>query len=245
MKKIVLIVLYLLFWADAFAQNKETRPLASFDKVKIRGLSQIIIQKGSEEKIELASKNGNLKDIEIKVDKKGFLIIQRKLKIWQNIKSVREDNNVYYNNNDIKAVLTFKNLTYLSNSGSGDIVVYSPIENQEFTVRSSGSGSIQIKELKTDYLEAKVSGSGDIKVLKGFVQKQKLRVSGSGTMNMLGLESKEAETRVSGSGDLYVYVTQSHDSKVSGSGDIRYKGSPENSIEVKRGSGSVRQIKNK
>jgi len=111
-------------------------------------------------------------------------------------------------------------------SGSGNIWVMEPISPQNLTLESSGSGRIQLERILTDALHTNISGSGKIEVIGGTANTEKIVISGSGQALLSGVLTDSAVCRTSGSGDITVWANQYLDCEISGSGIVRYKGSP-------------------
>jgi len=107
-------------------------------------------------------------------------------------------------------------------------------------VQLSGSGDIEIYDLKGDMFEYTVSGSGDLQV-SGEVDEVEIKVSGSGDVDARELKAADVYVRVSGSGDVRVFASESFDGKVSGSGDITFYGDPEHVSRHVSGSGDIRK----
>ena len=62
--------------------------------------------------------------------------------------------------------------------------------------------------------------------IKGSAQKATLTVNGSGDISAEKLAATNVVATVAGSGDIVCYASRQLDARVSGSGDIKYKGSP-------------------
>ncbi len=107
-------------------------------------------------------------------------------------------------------------------------------------VSLSGSGNIDVPELKADSFKANLSGSGNITV-NGTVNSLSFTLPGSGNIFGDQLKSKTATVVISGSGNVTVYASDALDAAISGSGDIRYSGSPANISKNVSGSGSIHQ----
>jgi hypothetical protein len=76
----------------------------------------------------------------------------------------------------------------------------------------------------------------------GTAKKQSVNISGSSKIDAFDLKSEESEVSISGSGNVNINVTQSLEARVSGSGDIRYKGNPDiRNIHVS-GSGNIKKV---
>ncbi|MEW6410850.1 MAG: head GIN domain-containing protein [Candidatus Zixiibacteriota bacterium] len=107
-------------------------------------------------------------------------------------------------------------------------------------VKISGSGDVEVYDLKGDAFEYEVSGSGDMRA-EGAVGEVEIKVSGSGDVDLRDLMAQDAYIKVSGSGDVKVYASESLTGRVSGSGDIQYYGDPQHVSRHVSGSGSIRK----
>lgn len=123
-------------------------------------------------------------------------------------------------------------------SGSGNIWVSEPISTQKLTLESSGSGHIQVDYIHTGNLVTNISGSGIIEVVSGNTSIEKIMLSGSGHALLSGILADSAFTKTSGSGDITLWANKYMDCEISGSGIVRYKGSPEINKRIS-GSGDV------
>ncbi len=127
--------------------------------------------------------------------------------------------------------VTFKNgmtsnaALSLSITGSGDIDGKG-ISVSELNVSVTGSGDVRARDVKANNVSAKVTGSGDI-TLSGEAQEATYRVSGSGDITASSLVTRRVDAQISGSGDIKCHATEFLKGRVSGSGDIGYKGNPE------------------
>ena len=105
---------------------------------------------------------------------------------------------------------------------TGDVVVKAlrglDLKVEEVSAAVSGSGDIELSG-KSNSLEAAVAGSGDIKAYELKVEKAELKISGSGTIQ--SSVEKELRARISGSGNIkYKGMPRIEDIKISGSGNV-------------------------
>lgn len=121
----------------------------------------------------------------------------------------------------------------LSISGSGDIDG-NKIKCNVLSVKVTGSGDIALKDVQATGVEMHVTGSGDID-MAGKCTDAEYSISGSGDINGANLKANNVAARISGSGVIKCYATQTLRGKVSGSGDVAYKGSPQTIEFSKRG----------
>ena len=207
----------------AFGQDKEERDVSSFTGVSLGISGDLYLTQGSPQKVLIQADN-DLDEIETQV-KDGVLRI--KTDKWNSrIKGV-------------KIWITMPEVEALNVSGSGDIIAESPVNTDEIDLKVSGSGTIDVAELKADEIGAAISGSGDLK-LAGSADEMDLRISGSGSVYASGLEVDECGIKISGSGSCKIDVAGELDASISGSGRVTYYGNPQIDARVS-GSGKVRK----
>ena len=123
--------------------------------------------------------------------------------------------------------------------GKLEIKVFAPELNK---LSINGSGNIKlINGIQTESQEcqAGISGSGNIN-LKGKAIQAKYAIAGSGNIQAADLEAENTDASISGSGNISCYASQKLVARVKGSGDIAYKGNPQ---EVDAPRKNIRQIK--
>jgi hypothetical protein len=98
---------------------------------------------------------------------------------------------------------------------------------------------VVVSGIDSSSFEAEISGSGSIRTT-GRTEKLQARVSGSGNLSMFDLVAKDADMRISGAGKAEINATDSLKARVSGVGDVRYKGSPKNVEKSVSGVGSIK-----
>ncbi|MBC7829627.1 MAG: DUF2807 domain-containing protein [Chitinophagaceae bacterium] len=141
----------------------------------------------------------------------------------------------------IKIYITSPDFTRVRLSGSGDIVSQNQISGKDkIELSVSGSGNIKVN-LNAPAVESEMSGSGDIN-LSGEAKKFEGKLSGSGNIRAMDLKTEETSIRISGSGNADVFASAKLDVRVTGSGDVRYRGGVEQVTSNITGSGSVKKI---
>ena len=109
-----------------------------------------------------------------------------------------------------------------------------------------GKGIIRAKGLTVDVYMPKlkaiaVTGSGDVKVNSGIASNLEIKISGSGDIDTRNYQVEDINITSTGSGDSKIWVTETLTGKLSGSGDILYKGNPKVSVND-TGSGDVKRL---
>jgi hypothetical protein len=125
-------------------------------------------------------------------------------------------------------------------TGSGNLEMGN-VEADSLEVRISGSGDAVVDDLTADTLEVDMTGSGGLDVAGGEVEVQEIRLTGSGDYQARRLESAEADVELTGSGGATINVEEHLNARISGSGDVRYAGSPMLDQSTS-GSGDVERI---
>jgi hypothetical protein len=149
------------------------------------------------------------------------------------------DNASFSNTRPLRYFLSVHDLSFVASSGSGNIQV-AEVKGDELQTETSGSGAIAVANASVNSYRAEISGSGDI-IAAGSTGSQRVKSTASGSFNGGDLQSKSAVVELFGSGDAFVNVSDTLDASVSGSGSIRYKGSPI-VTEHDSGSGKIEQV---
>jgi len=114
---------------------------------------------------------------------------------------------------------------YIAIGGSGDVSA-GRVKVPSIRVKINGSGDITLMDLKADDLSLSVNGSGNLRIDDGKVSEQDIDINGSGNFRAEDLSSKVTSIRIGGSGDITVWVIDSLDVRIMGSGNVRYYGRP-------------------
>jgi len=223
-KTTAIIFLLFLLGTTVQAQGTETRTPGSFTHVDSGGSWDVFIKKGSKDEVKLVSTNISLDKVITKVD-------GDKLKI-----SLEKGN---YERVGLTVYVTVRNLEGIGTSGSGNMTVESDFGADEFSIGLSGSGNIEMENVLAEEIKIGMSGSGNVSIKGGSAEEISIGQSGSGNLNALELEGESVKVGKSGSGNTSIGVTQSLAVSSSGSGDVYYKGDPENKSISSSGSSKV------
>ena len=207
--------------------EKEKRDLSGFTGIELAVPAELFLSQGSEYSITIEADKNVLEIIETEVRGKDLRIkTERGRWNWRNEK--------------IKVYITMPEIENLSISGSGNIKSVTPVVSQSLATRISGSGNINISDLKVSSFSGTISGSGNIKVSgSGSAKDANLRVSGSGDISVKGILFTDGDVAISGSGDVYIESSENLKARVAGSGDVVYGGNPLIDAKVS-GSGKIR-----
>ena len=205
---------------------KKELKLESFDGVSLGFHGDIYITQGSSQKVEVEAQQNIIDNIKLEV-KSG---------VWR----VNFENNVK-NAKPVKVYITMPKLTKASVSGSGNLVStgkFTGVGHLETSV--SGSGNVDLN-VDAQSVDGGISGSGEIE-LEGSAGSMDMGISGSGNIHAKNFEVGNISISISGSGNANVFVKESLQASISGSGDIRYRGDAAKVKARVSGSGDVREM---
>lgn len=201
-----------------------SRSTSTYDEIKTAGSMDFNLVPGIEGEISIEGDSNLMEYIKTEV-KNNKLIV--KVKDGINLKPTRT----------IIITIPYKDISHVSLSGSGDVSNEGTIKADDFDVVLSGSGDINLL-LSTKSVESNISGSGDIS-LSGNTKDLITKISGSGDFEGNNLDSKNVTAKITGSGDISVTCNGELYVRISGSGDVSYKGTPTKKDTKITGSGSV------
>ncbi len=207
----------------------EERTTGSYEGVSVSGWFDVELVDGKEGGLTIKGEENLLEYIITEV-KEGDLVIRVE-------KGVQIQPSSWKKDNAILITVPVESISRVALSGSGDIVGKKKLEATNFSASTSGSGDITL-DVEADSMEASMSGSGDMQ-LRGKAGNFEVRISGSGDVNAFDLEADTVEATVSGSADIEVTVHELLKARVSGSGNIEYKGDPKKIDSKSSGSGDI------
>ena len=103
------------------------------------------------------------------------------------------------------------------------------------------SGDIKLPSLQTGTANISIHGSGDV-YAAGVADKVDVEIMGSGDVRTRKLISREANVKIMASGDAEVNAREKLTATVSGSGEVRFAGSPATVSRTIRGSGTIESL---
>lgn len=202
-----------------------TRSTEAYDGLKAAGPMDFKLVKGKEGKISIEG-DSNIMDYIVTEVKNKQLVI--KVKDGFNIRP----------SETIVITVPYETLESVSLAGSGDIKNTETIKSDDLSVSLSGSGDIELI-VSAQNIKSTITGSGDIK-LKGSTTDLDVKVTGSGDFDGGNLKSTNVNAEVTGSGEINVICNGKLKARVTGSGDIKYSGTPTHKDTKVTGSGNIK-----
>lgn len=222
--KITAFVLLLFFMGVTAQAQTETRTPGKFTAVESGGSWNVYITLGSKDEVKLVSKGFDLDKVITEVEN-GKLEIKLEKGNYRNV--------------NFEAYVTVRELESIGSGGSGDMIVESNISSGKFNIGQSGSGNVTLKMLEVGSLNVGMSGSGNMYVAGGSADSAKIGQSGSGDFDGLDLMATSVKIGKSGSGTTSIGASETLIVGSSGSGNVYYKGNPENKKIASSGSSKV------
>lgn len=237
MKKIITLGIAICTFAVTNAQKIKgngnvvtiERSTDDYDVIAVSGWFDVILVDGEEGKISIEGEENLLEHIKTEV-KEGKLVIKVKKGRKLQPSSWKNDGGIYI-------TVPVESVNEVSLSGSGDIVGKKTISTSDFSARMSGSGDITL-DVESKTVSASMSGSGDIN-LSGTTEVFDIQISGSGDIKAYDLIADTVDASISGSADIKVTANKMLKARVSGSGDIHYRGDATKIDSKVSGSGDI------
>jgi ketosteroid isomerase-like protein len=209
-------------------EKTENRAVGPYDGIALSGWFTVELTNGDEGDLTLMGDENLLEHLETVV-KNGTLHIRTEK--GYSLKSGS------WSSDKIVITVPVKSINEIALSGSGSITSHTTLEADFLNTSMSGSGDIALK-IATEKLKISLSGSGDVN-LSGSTNQLEIHVSGSGDVRAYELAANSVETVISGSADIQVTANESLVARVSGSGDVHYRGNPSKIDSKTSGSGDV------
>lgn len=230
-----------LFVASAFILSA-----CGFDGKRVEGNGTI----GSQEKTvsgfnevsaggnyEIHISQGELKPIKIEGDQNLLEFVEIE-QTGDEIKISTRDGYNLHSSDALKIFLTAPVYKRIHVSGASNIIGDGKLDNDaDIDISVSGAGDITM-DVDAPAIESSVTGSGNIN-MKGETKDLKLKLSGAGEAHCYDLKAENTEINISGAGSADVFASVKLDAKVSGAGNVSYKGNPKTVNQKVTGAGSV------
>lgn len=192
----------------------KTISLAEFDKIDLSGTDDITIKQGSAQEIIVTGHQNIIDRLNTKIENNEWKV------------TLSKGN---YKKCHLKIQITVPSISQIKLTGVGDIAFENFDHLNEITLLLEGVGDINCNNLATiNQLNAKLNGVGDFNFKNcSAINKLELKHNGVGDFNAFLTESTYANIDLKGTGDCNVKVANKLDAKLSGVGNIIYKGNPE------------------
>jgi len=250
---------------------EETRPISGVTGVDLATIGKVIIEIGEKESLRIEAEDNLMKYFEtnmrgetLKISTNPSTVNLRPTKPVYFFLTVKElEQASISGSGDIQVPDLESSQFNVDIGGSGDInmgdlladrleiniggfgdVSTGRVKVPSLRVKINGSGDITLMELKAEDLSLNVNGSGNLRINDGNVGEQDIDINGSGNFQAEDLASKVTHINIGGSGDITVWVVDTLDVRIMGSGNVRYYGRPTVS-STGNGSGDITSLGDK
>lgn len=239
MKKIALLLTFLLVATSFFAQNREKKRdnditerynLRDFTAIDADLGADIYIGQADTFSVVVEGPEQGIDRIKVRV-KDGKLLITKQYnwQFWNEFEKVR----VY---------ITAPLLDEVAFSGAGNIVFQGKWTAEKLDILLEGAHNISAKDVDINALKVQLDGVGSL-TMGGKAQKARLMLNGTGNIDAYDLMIQNARCTLNGVGRLECYVTDELNADVSGMGSVLYRGEPKNVRSSVSGLGKVKALK--
>ena len=141
-----------------------------------------------------------------------------KIEDWTGFQWVNTESRLRY-------YVTLKELEQLHIGGAG-VIRSDGLNGDSLKVNHAGIGALTLKGLQYRNLDVILGGLGEIRV-DGQVDAQFVELSGGGSYHAENLHCQEADINLTGAGSARIWAESTLKARVSGAGNIAYKGEPQ------------------
>ena len=208
----------------------EQRSASDFNRVELAGSGEVVITQGAGESLAVEAEDNLLSHIGTEV--RGHTLY---LGIHDGLPDV-----VVLPTRPIIYHVSMKSVAGLTLSGSGDIRA-AHVESDQLDLNLTGSGNVLVDSLNAARVTSRITGSGNCRLGGGLVQSQAVDIGGSGSYTSENLQSAAGTVTITGSGEAVLRVQETLEARITGSGSVRYYGTPQVTEHV-TGSGTIQAL---
>lgn len=204
----------------------EERPVGRFEDLTLEGPLEVHLKQGAAAALTIEAEDNVMRIVETSV---SGATLHVKIRNSVNLKRFKPIH-VYVQSEKYRKII-FSGSGSLS--GNGNDTIRTP----SFSYEINGSADARLK-LDANEVRVWVNGSGNLG-LDGKTTDYTSEINGSGNIHAAGLEAAKARIKINGSGEQLIWVTGQLDATISGSGNIKYKGTPGTVNTSVSGSGKI------
>lgn len=190
-----------------FILNRSINP---FESIGIDIISDIVLQKGSNEHVRIES-NTEIEHIIQTAVEDG--------RLWISVNNKSRENIPY-----ATIYITYCTLKGIVVNNSGSVACKEDIKSDLLDVVQNGKGSIELRA-ETSAFDARLTGSGSLKI-SGSADKVTILNTGSGSIEGIEMKVSEAKITIKGSGNVSIHVEGELTAFLEGEGKLLLKGQP-------------------
>jgi hypothetical protein len=187
----------------------EGKELPEFTEIENSSVFDLNVTQGKTHALTVEGPTDIMRYIDTKI-RNGKLII-----------SSRKGTRLHFESGGVIHVTT-NTLTYIENSGTGDLLVSPHFKVNKLRVRNRGTGDANLS-LNFRALKIKNTGTGDVK-MEGEGSELDISNNGTGDIDAIHMPSGRVFVSNNGTGDVHVFAKKELTISTQGMGDVIYKG---------------------
>jgi hypothetical protein len=188
------------------------KPLPHFEKLVVSPLINVVLTEGEQEHIRLEYQGIEPQKINYVVKGKTLRVYLDDARITpKNRKHYDEDGYMFrkpiYNNVQITAYITYRQLSRLEVRGEERVSCESPLVADVFTLKIYGQSKVTLTTLEANHLKAYLYGENKLAIQSGKAQTQKYRVYGENKVDTRNFTSQHISASTIGESRLNLYAS--------------------------------------
>lgn len=201
---------------------EERRQLDSFSEITVEGNYEIVLRQGAAELV-IETDDNLMAYIETEVKRNNLRLSSKE--------SIRGSDGVTIR-------ISYPELDKLTINGAAKITNEGTLSGRDLEIAVKGAAMVNL-EVDMRKIELDMDGASSLN-LSGKASQLDASLDGAGNLAAYELQVRDAAINLSGIGGAQVYVTDNLQARVSGVGNIRYKGNPQNIQRNISGVGSIK-----
>ena len=230
MQKIIALLILALLSSASVVSAQINWDISGFSGIDVSGNIDVLLEKGTEDKVVISSPNQASIDIDIYVDGDGILRLYA-------LKSLILDKC------SIKIKVTYTELKSIKAIAGAEVYSKETIRTDNLWVKAGSGGQIELT-IDADHLEARATEGGELE-LKGTVNSQYAFAATGGEYDGLDLSCSQTQARANTGGEIMVNASETLSARANTGGVIEYFGEAKVQSLQTGISGKVRRLKNR
>jgi len=202
--------------------TSDERDLPKFRGIIAKGSFELFISQGEQQKVIIEA-DQNLHNLFIANVRNEMLDLQ----IVGEVKKAKS----------LKVYVTLENLNYLLAIGAVDVKTDTTFKTEEISIFLSGVSGVKLN-IDTKFVDIEIA-DGAYAYLQGKTERIDIHVTDEAELNAFNLQAKKCNAKISGYSDAKINVLDEMKLRVTGAGNLYYKGNPIITDRIFSGSGFI------
>lgn len=201
------------------------RKLDRFDQLIVSPKINVVLEKGTEEKIRIVYENVYPEKINMDVSGKALRVYLDDAQITEKMERINPyRKRSMYADASITAYVTYRYLRYIEIRGEQELTCNDTLEAEKLKLVAYGQNDINLSYVKADFLKATLYGTNKLKIEGGEADYQKYNLYGENVVDASALKSNNAATNIYGESKLKLSTKDELKINSFGEGEVSYDG---------------------